>query len=141
MVDRAPTIETSAGFCVGILMTTPPFPYSREEIDEPVGLPVILGEGIEADNLHFGEVGLDAAGQLATSGLYGWTLVVTGCADSIAAARRRAAQQAASITIANVRYRLDIGERLIQGDWARLESLGLLDATPKLSTPAPEHLR
>ena len=133
MVERRPSIETRPGFCVGVLMTTPPFPYSREDIDEPIGLPVMPGAAVDPDHIHYGEVGLDATGQLVTSGLYGWTLVATGLGASIEAARRRANAQAGATTIANVRYRRDIGERLIQGDWDRLERLGLLDPLPNQS--------
>jgi phosphoribosylamine--glycine ligase len=37
--------ETWPGFCVGVVLTTPPFPYTRKQIAEPVGLPVLLPEG------------------------------------------------------------------------------------------------
>ena len=62
------------------MITTPPFPYSRHQVDAPVGMPVIVDASLDlADrsHLHYGEVGL-AGGNLVTSGLYGWTMVVTG---------------------------------------------------------------
>jgi phosphoribosylamine--glycine ligase len=71
----AASFETRPGFSVGIVLTTPPFPYTRKQVDEPVGLPVILAGPPSAEdlsNVHFGEVGLDS-GVLVTSGLYGWT--------------------------------------------------------------------
>ena len=71
------------GFSTGIVMTIPPFPYSRKEIDEPVGLPVLIDDDDRA-HLHFGEVGI-ADGQLVTSGLYGWTMVATGTGETIEA--------------------------------------------------------
>ncbi|HWT13213.1 MAG TPA: hypothetical protein VN231_10710 [Allosphingosinicella sp.] len=116
------------GFSVAVVLTTPPFPYSRKQVDEPVGLPVLLPEPLgEEDrrNLHYGEVGL-AGGQLVTSGLYGWTMVATGLGPTIAKARREAYDRATRLSIPNMRYRLDIGERLIAGDYAKLETLGLL---------------
>ena len=78
----------------------------------------------ERANIHFGEVGL-RNGQLVTSGAYGWTLVVTGVAATIKEAQTRANQLAGRITIPNVRYRSDIGDRLMAGDYARLEALGM----------------
>ena len=66
-------------------------------------------------------------GQLVTSGAYGWTMVVTGVAPSIATAREAANRLATRIVIPNVRYRCDIGSRLIAGDFVRVEALGLLD--------------
>ncbi len=116
------------GFAVELVLTTPPFPYSRKEIDEPVGLPIFLSETFMPEDLrhlHYGEVGLDE-GRLVTSGLYGWTMVVTGTGASIEAARASTYARARGISIPNMRYRLDIGDRLIAGDYARLERLGHL---------------
>jgi phosphoribosylamine-glycine ligase len=91
--------------------------------DDPT---VSVHPALDPRHIHFGEVGLDQAGQLVTSGLYGWTLVVTGEGETIAAAQAEAYGCAARVTIPNARYRLDIGDRLIAGDYARLERLGLL---------------
>ena len=63
--------------------------------------------------------------QLVTTGLYGWTMVVTGTGPTIEAARAAAYDRAAKVAAPNIRYRLDIGDRLIAGDFARLERLGL----------------
>jgi phosphoribosylamine--glycine ligase len=64
-----------------------------------------------------------------TGGIYGWAMVVTGVGDSIASAQQRANSLADRVLIPNVRYRRDIGERLIAGDYARVEKLGLFDPT------------
>jgi phosphoribosylamine--glycine ligase len=130
MVTRSrPSFETQPGFCVGIVLTTPPFPYTRKEIDEPVGLPVLFdGALTEADrrHLHYGEVGL-SSGDLVTSGIYGWTMVVTGVGASIAAARDDATRLADRVLVPNLRYRRDIGERVAAGEYALVERWGLLD--------------
>jgi phosphoribosylamine---glycine ligase len=60
-----------------------------------------------------------------TSGAYGWTLVVTGIGSSIVEAQQSANQLASRITIPNVRYRTDIGARLVWGDLSRVKQLGL----------------
>jgi phosphoribosylamine--glycine ligase len=117
------------GFSAGIVLTTPPFPYSRKQVAEPVGLPVFLPEDLDEEdrrNFHYGEVGLDESGQLVTSGLYGWTMVATGTGRTIEAARAAAYERAARVSIPNLRYRLDIGDKLIAGDYAALATLGLL---------------
>lgn len=119
---------TLGGFSVGVVLTTPPFPYSRKEVDEPVGLPVFLDDMLGPDDhrhLHYGEIGRDGD-RLVTSGLYGWTMVVTGTGRSIEAAKAAAYRRAKAVSIPNLRYRLDIGDRLIAGDYARLERLGHL---------------
>ncbi|HEY8565295.1 MAG TPA: hypothetical protein VIL65_07325 [Beijerinckiaceae bacterium] len=119
--------RTRPGFCTGIVLTTPPFPYTREEIDEAVGLPVLIPDDVDRRHVHYGEVGLNADGDLVTSGLYGWTLVVTGAGPTIAESKHDAYARAGRIIVPNLRYRLDIGDKLIGGDWTRLEALGVLD--------------
>ena len=123
--------QSRAGFACGIVMTTPPFPYALPDVKVPVGMPVLFDEGLTDEDrrhIHYGEVGLQN-GQLVTSGAYGWTLVVTGVGASIEAAQREANALARRVHIPNVRYRRDIGARLIAGDFARVEALGLLQAS------------
>ena len=130
MLDRNPThFETAPGYSVGSVVTTPPFPYSREQVDEPKGLPIIFdGELSQAEkrNLHLGEVALTRGG-IVTSGASGYTLVVTGTGASIVEARDAAYDLTRKVSVANARYRCDIGQKLIEGDLARVERLGLLD--------------
>jgi phosphoribosylamine--glycine ligase len=128
MVNRdSDAFETRPGFAVGVVLTTPPFPYSRKQVDEPVGLPVLIEGATEPRHFHFGEVGLDASGQLVTSGLYGWTMVVTGDGLTIPEARRQAYARVGRVATPNLRYRHDIGDRLIAGGYREVERLGLLD--------------
>jgi phosphoribosylamine---glycine ligase len=124
------TFPTRSGFAAGVVLTTPPFPYSRPDVQIPVGMPVLFDKSLseeERRHIHYGEVGLEN-GRLVTSGAYGWTTVVTGVGPSVLTARDRANKLARRIHIPNVRYRRDIGERLHASDWARIERLGLLSA-------------
>jgi phosphoribosylamine--glycine ligase len=111
------------------VLTTPPFPYDRKEVEEAVGLPVFLDEATVEDsqNMHFGEVGL-SDNILVTSGCYGWTMVVTGTGLSIVEAQRRALRVADKIKVPNLRYRRDIGDRLVRSGWAKLQKLGWVPA-------------
>jgi phosphoribosylamine--glycine ligase len=54
-------------------------------------------------------------------------VVVTGVADTIVVAQQKANRLADRVLIPNLRYRRDIGDRLINGDLAHLENLGVLD--------------
>jgi phosphoribosylamine--glycine ligase len=122
---------TKAGFSVGIVMTTPPFPYCRPAVNEPIGLPILFDQALNADDrrhLHYGEVAM-IEGQLVTAGAYGWTMVVTGTGATLTEARARATTLADRTVIPRVRYRRDIGERLEGGELDRIEALGLL--TPR----------
>jgi phosphoribosylamine--glycine ligase len=117
------------GFSVGVVLTTRPFPYVRTHVPEPVGLPIMFNGALsEADNsnLHFGEVGLDG-GQLVTAGYHGWTMVTTGTGATIEAAKSEAYSLASRVVVPNLRYRNDIGAKLIAGDYAAVEALNLLD--------------
>jgi phosphoribosylamine--glycine ligase len=120
------SFRTRPGLCVGVVLTIPPFPYSREQVPEPVGLPVLV-EAEEPEHFHYGEVGLDEGGRLVTSGLYGWTMVVTGIGAGVNEARQTAYARVSRVFAPNLRYRHDIGERLARGELARVEALGLLD--------------
>jgi phosphoribosylamine--glycine ligase len=125
MLDRtSATHPTYPGFAVCVVLSTPPFPNSRKEIDYPVGLPVVVAD-IEPKHLHWGEVSL-VEGQMLTAGLYGWTAVVTGTGASIEVARAAAYARAARVQAPNLRYRLDIGERVMGGQLGQLSNLGWL---------------
>jgi phosphoribosylamine---glycine ligase len=117
-----------SGFSVGVLLTTPPFPYTRKEVREPIGLPILFDRKLDEkdqNNLHFGEVGF-ANDTLITSGLYGWTMVVTGFGETIEAGQAAAYLLANRVLIPNMRYRLDIGEKLVSRDFKMLEQWGYL---------------
>ena len=116
------------GFCTAIVLTTPPMPLSRKEVDAPVGLPVLVSD-VDRKHLHLGEVGASGAG-LVTSGLYGWTAVVTGTGDTVQAAKTLAYANAAKVHTPNLRYRLDIGDALIAGELDLLSSWGWLKSSP-----------
>jgi phosphoribosylamine--glycine ligase len=120
--------DTRPGMSACIVLSTPPFPWSREQVDAPVGMPV-LTDDIEVNHLHLGEVGL-ANGELVTSGLYGWTAVVSGTGSSVEDACAAAYARAAKFYAPNCRYRLDIGQKLIAGDLSKLESWGWLKSSP-----------
>ena len=130
MVSRSGTnLETELGFAVGVVLTTRPFPYFRTNVPESVGLPIIF-EGVlsnqDRKNIHFGEVAI-LDGELVTAGYHGWTMVVTGSGSSITQAQKAAYQLANRVIVPNLRFRNDIGSKLISTDYSRVEQLDLLD--------------
>ena len=116
--------QARPGFSVGLVLTTRPFPFLRHYVPSPVGLPVVFAQPVPAEHVHYGEVGLDG-GQLVTAGYHGWTMVVTGTGLDIAAARAQAYDHARQVIVPDLRYRIDIGDRLLAGDYAALAGLGL----------------
>lgn len=125
IVERSSNcVPTHDGFSTCIVLTTPPMPLSRKEVPAPVGLPVMVGD-IDPKHLHLGEVGACGDG-LVTAGLYGWTAVVTGVGNTVAESKAAAYSNASKVHAPNIRYRLDIGEALINGDLERLSDWGWL---------------
>jgi phosphoribosylamine--glycine ligase len=121
-------IETAPGFAAGVVLTVPPFPYSHGYAELSKGAPISFRAtttGADHERLHLAEVALQA-GQLVTSGATGYVGVATGTGDSVAQARSRAYALARKVIVPNLRYRLDIGERVIRHDLERLVALGYL---------------
>ena len=54
--------------------------------------------------------------------------IITGTGDTIAVARDAANALAEKIIVPNARYRSDIGQRLLQGDFGKLQAWGLIDS-------------
>jgi phosphoribosylamine--glycine ligase len=129
MVSRSSeTLPTLQGFSTGIVLTTPPMPLSRKQVNATVGLPILVGD-INPAHLHLGEVGLSGT-KLVTAGLYGWTAVVSGIGETIRSSQEAAYLNAAAVTVPEMRYRLDIGDALISGDFDRLSNWGWLKSSP-----------
>lgn len=122
------TMPTHDGYCLGVVMTVPPFPYAAGYEKLSKGLPITFRSDLldeDRAHLHFAEVALHD-GQLVTSGSIGYILVVTGRGDTAAAAREDAYRRVAKVNLPNGRYRGDIGERFIAHDEAKLRELGWL---------------
>jgi phosphoribosylamine--glycine ligase len=74
--------------------------------------------------MHYCELALNGD-KLVTAGNYGWAMVVTGIGESVSAANQNANHLADRVLIPNVRFRRDIGDRLLGGELSRLERLGI----------------
>jgi hypothetical protein len=62
-------------------------------------------------------------------------MVVRGTGPSVSSAQNEAYRLAARVAIPNVRYRNDIGAKLIFGDYSFVERLGLLDDLLAITSP------
>jgi len=127
MIRRETAFATDDGFAIGVVLTVPPFPYRERYAELSRGLPILFrGElsAAERRHLHFDEVEL-RDGQLVTSGMAGYIMVVTGCGADVEAARAAAYGLAGRVVIPNIRYRTDIGRRFIERDRAVMRRLGL----------------
>lgn len=129
MVSREGTsFRTHDGYSVGVVMTVPPFPYSEGYEKLGKNTPINFADEMteqDHDAIHFGEVAMHE-GQLVTAGMIGYIAVVTGRGSTVQAARDSAYRVVHKIVIPNVRYRNDIGERVMSGGLHELERLGWL---------------
>lgn len=122
-------MPTHPGFAAGIVLTVPPFPYSQGYVELSKGEPIYLKPGLTDNDkaaLHFAEV--ESVGDLLiTSGASGYVGVATGTGNTIKQATGEAYRIASHVVIPNLRYRLDIGERVTNHDWQALRTMGWLD--------------
>lgn len=121
-------LRTRAGWAAGIVLTVPPFPYRHGYDELSKGMPICLRAGpgdTLRSSLHFAEVA-QVDGQLVTSGSCGYIGVATGVAADVAQANEEALRAARSVVVPNLRYRLDIGERVTRHDLAALQGWGWL---------------
>jgi phosphoribosylamine--glycine ligase len=121
-------VDTHDGFDVGVVLTVPPFPYPDAYAARGKGATILLDEAFTAadhDHLWYGEMAR-TEGVLQTAGQIGYAMVVTGRGPTIVAAQRDAYDRVAGVVIPNVRYRNDIGDRLVRQDLACLQRWGWL---------------
>ena len=122
------SIATRPGYAAGVVLTVPPFPYRYGYEALSKGLPISFREKMtEADHgaLHLAEVAMDG-GRLVTSGVMGYIGVANGIGDSVKQALERAYALAHKVVVPNLRYRTDIGQRVIDRDLAALRALGYI---------------
>jgi len=119
------TIPTHDGWAVCIVLTVPPFPYGDGYERLGRGMPIHIDADVDRDSLHFSEVAMEE-GQLVTSGMVGYVMVVTGRGDTVEEAQRAALAVVEKVAIPNVRYRNDIGDRFLRADRKTLIELGWL---------------
>ena len=122
------SIRARDEFSTGVVLTVPPFPYSDGYDELGRGTPICFRDTVTDEDrnfLHFGEVTL-REGQLVTAGMIGYAMVVTGLGGTIEESRSAAYARVDKVVIPNMRYRSDIGSRLIEKDWGTLQQLGLV---------------
>jgi phosphoribosylamine--glycine ligase len=120
-------LETKSGYAVGVVLTVPPFPYPDGYERLSKGAPVSFYPLDDADraSLHYGEL-RKQGDDLVAAGQIGYLMVVTGTGEDVLEARDAALARARKVVVPNMRYRIDIGDRLAREDHATLVQLGWL---------------
>lgn len=128
LTKKSSYIETRDGFSTGVVLTVPPFPYSHGYAALSKGLPILFRHSMsESDrqHLHLAEVAI-VNEQLVTSGEIGYVGVATGIGSEIQESINNAYALADKVIIPNMRYRNDIGQRVLQNDYEDLKKLGYI---------------
>lgn len=124
--------HTHDGFAVGVVLTVPPFPNKDNYEELGKGRPIYFREPWkkeDLEHLHYSEVA-KVDGRLVTSGMIGYIMVVTGRGATPMEAKAEAYRRVRNISIPNMRYRIDIGDRFENGDRALLEKWGWFGPNP-----------
>jgi phosphoribosylamine--glycine ligase len=117
--------RTRSGLAAGVVLTVPPFPYPDGYAELGKGMPVCFDDSIterDMEFLHYGELTM-LNGQLATAGVIGYAMVVTGIGETIEDATGDVYRRIRKIVIPNMRYRNDIGGRFTE-NFEMLQKLG-----------------
>lgn len=124
-------LKTQAGFATGVVLTVPPFPYQYGYAELSKGSPILLDATLSAKEkelIDFSEVET-LHGDLFASGMTGCIATAIGKGKTVKSACKQAYQIASKIIVPNVRYRLDIGKNLMEGDWNQLIDWGYISST------------
>jgi phosphoribosylamine---glycine ligase len=103
-------LKTQNGYQIGVVVATPPFPYSDDKMFQVYKDASILFKRPNLDGIHLSDVKIiDNDWKLA--GKSGCALVVTGSASTVEGARRQAYRRVENIMLQNMFYRTDIGAK------------------------------
>ena len=127
----AGSFPTAPGWSVGIVLTIPPFPEERPGAPTGADPPIFFHSPPDApEHFHYSDMRMED-GQLHAGRRTGYAMVVTGVGDTIEAAQAAALARAQFVCIPDLRYRGDIGARVVggaqEGDWDRLRAWGWVD--------------
>jgi len=124
---KAYQLKCIKGYCIVVLVATPPFPYSELHGKyNPEGLKVHTKEELteeERDRVHWSEV-LHNNGDYVVAGKSGYVLCVTGHGKSARKASAQVYGLAEKLCLPRMFYRNDIGDAFIEHDQALLNSWG-----------------
>ena len=122
-----PDLRVHGGYQVGVRICLPPFPFDDEKTfdENSRNAAIVFDDPAKRDGIHIEDT-KRVDDQWRVAGTSGIVLVVTGKGPTMAAAQDQAYRRIDNITIPNLYYRDDIGDRWIEGDGDRLMSWGYL---------------
>jgi phosphoribosylamine--glycine ligase len=123
---RDPDLTVHRGYQVGVRIVLPPYPFDDEKIyDENSRNAAVVFDTDDRDGIHI-EDAKKVDGQWRVAGEAGMPLVVTGKGATMREAQKQAYSRIDDITIPNMYYRDDIGDRWNESDGDLLQAWGYL---------------
>ncbi|MFW6376709.1 MAG: phosphoribosylamine--glycine ligase [archaeon] len=123
---RDTDLKVHEGYQICVRICVPPFPFDDDPtFDENSRNAAIVFDTDSRDGFHLEDT-KNVEGQWRVAGTSGIPLVVTGKGDTMEEARRACYERIDDVTIPNMYYRDDIGERWVEGDGDRLLAWGYL---------------
>ena len=121
-----PDLTVHQGYQIGVRVVLPPFPFDDPQIyDENSRNAAVVFETENREGIHI-EDAKKVEGQWRVAGESGMPLVVTGKGETMRDAQTQVYDRIDDITIPNMYYRDDIGERWIENDGDKLQAWGYL---------------
>jgi len=122
-----PELETHGGYQVAIRVCVPPFPFDDDRTfdENSRNAAVVFDDPEVRDGIHIEDT-KHVDGQWRVAGTSGIACIATGEGETMREAQAAAYERVDGITIPNMYYRDDIGERWIDGENDRLLAWGYL---------------
>jgi phosphoribosylamine--glycine ligase len=122
-----PGLETHRGYQVAVRVCLPPFPFTDEATfaENSRNAAIVFDDPDRREGFHIEDT-KRVDGQWRVAGTSGIACIATGTGPTMQAAQAQAYERIDTITIPNMYYRDDIGERWIDGDGDRLLAWGYL---------------
>ncbi|HKL29837.1 MAG TPA: phosphoribosylglycinamide synthetase C domain-containing protein, partial [Natrialbaceae archaeon] len=123
---RKPELKVHEGYQICVRICVPPFPFDDDAtFDENSRNAAIVFDTDTRDGFHLEDT-KNVDGQWRVAGTSGIPLVVTGKGQTMEEARQACYARIDDVTIPNMYYRDDIGERWVEGEGDKLLAWGYL---------------
>jgi phosphoribosylamine---glycine ligase len=117
-------LRIKSGFQIGVRVVVPPFPYDDQETFDVKSKDSVIYFKRPTEGVHIEDV-KQVDGEWLVTGTSGVVLIVCGCGQTMKQAQNQAYTRIKNITIPNMYYRTDIGDRWFE-DIDKLHTWGYL---------------
>ena len=118
-------LKAKKGFQIGVVVAVPPFPFNDQAAFKKYSEEAVIQfKKPMTEGIHIGDVKM-VDGDWLMAGMSGYGVVLTGSGSTVEEARHQAYARLKNITVPNMFYRTDIGEKWVENS-DRLMTWGYL---------------